>query len=310
MNGIKGVTFGDIHTSSFGIYLSNVTVGSPEPKQFLVDIPGADGSLDMSGYFGGVKYENRKITLVFTFPQKGKQLLYAYSDFLAAVHGKYFDSIILDDDPDFHYVGRISVGKLSKSVISKVNVECDCQPFKYGNTKNLVTINVVAPEFPDGWLYGDINGDSVIDRTDLSLMDSLIGKRSFESDAALYADFDFDGIVTRSEKDALENYLKFPGAYTSFKDHVTAEPVSLNFRNCRRKIIDFGSSPVNVDFTVISIDRTRLWELRIDNVPQFLFSSRKSYSMTLSGSHEIMIVTGNAYTTGSFGVSWDNAGTL
>ena len=100
---LKGVKFGDIHTSTFGIYLSKVTIGTPSPKKFTVDIPGADGSLDMTDYFGGVKYDSRKITLIFTFPQRGQQLLTAYSDFLNAVHGKRFDSIILDDDDNFHY---------------------------------------------------------------------------------------------------------------------------------------------------------------------------------------------------------------
>ena len=92
---LKGVKFGDIHTSTFGIYLSKVTIGTPNPKKFTVDIPGAYGSLDMTDYFGGVKYDSRKITFIFTFPQRGKQLLNAYFDFLNAVHGKRFDIIIL-----------------------------------------------------------------------------------------------------------------------------------------------------------------------------------------------------------------------
>lgn len=307
---IKGVTFGNIHTGSFGIYLSKVSIESPKPKQFLIDIPGADGSIDMTEYFGGVKYENRKITLVFTFPQRGKRLLAVYSDFLAAVHGKYFDSIILDDDKQFHYAGRITVGNLSKSSLSKINVECDCQPYKYSNAKKTVTINVTDTEFPDGWVYGDVNGDGVVDQSDLDMMTALIGRRSFESDAAIRADFDFDGIVTANEKNVLENYLKFPGTHDSFKSYVLAPPISFDFKNCRRKKIDFGSAPVNVTFAVENIDNFRKWELRIDGIPQFDFSVRTSYSMILRGVREVMIVTYGAETTGSFSVSWDNAGVL
>lgn len=310
MNSIKGVTFGDIHTSKFGIYLSKVTVGSPEPKKFLIDIPGSDGSLDMSEYFGGIKYGNRKIDLVFSLPQRGTQLLTAYSNILADLHGKYFDSIILDDDPNYHYAGRITVGTLSKSAVSKINIECDCQPYKYSNAKKTVTINVTDTEFPDGWVYGDVNGDGVVDQSDLDMMTSLIGRRSFESDAALRADFDFDGVVTANEKNVLENYLKFPGTHDSFKSYVLAPPVSFNFKNCRRKKIDFGSAPVNVTFTVENINSFRKWELRIDGIPQFDFSIRTSYSMILRGVREVMIVTYSADTTGGFSVSWDNAGVL
>ena len=59
---MKGVTFGDIHTSTFGIYLSSVTIGEAVVKKFLLDIPGASGSLDLTEYFGSVSYENRIIS--------------------------------------------------------------------------------------------------------------------------------------------------------------------------------------------------------------------------------------------------------
>lgn len=308
-NDLKGVKFGNIHTKDFGIYLSKVTVGTPNPKKFTVDIPGADGSLDMTDYFGSVKYESRKLTFIFTFPQRGKQLINAYSEFLNAVHGKRFDSIILDDDRDFHYVGRVAVGNLAKASLSKVTVECECDPYKYSNSRNTITLNVDSVEFPENWLYGDVNGDGIIDQSDLELMDSLIGKRAFESDNALRADFDFDGKVSEIEKNVLDYYLKYGNGQT-FQEYVTAEPVSFYFRNCRRKIIDFGGSPVKVNFDVESINGVKLWDLKIDNIPQFILTSRKSYSMILSGVHEIMITTAIDYTSGVFKISWDNQGSL
>ncbi len=308
-NNLRGVKFGDTHTGSFGIYLSKVTIDTPKPKKFMVDIPGADGSLDMTDYFGGVKYDSRKLTFIFTFPQRGKQLLQVYSDFLNAVHGKHFDSIILDDDREFHYVGRVTVGNLAKSALSKVTVECECDPYKYSNARNVITLNVDSVEFPSGWLYGDVNGDGIIDQSDSDMLESLIGKRAFESDSALRADFDFDGVVSENEKTVLDYYLKYGNGQT-FQEYVTTDPVSFNFRNCRRKIIDFGSSPVNVNFEVESIDGAKLWDLKIDSIPQFILTSRKSYSMILSGVHEIMITTAIDYTSGIFKISWDNQGSL
>ena len=52
----KGVKFGEIHTSSYGLVLSKKTIETPSPKLETVDIPGADGKLDMTEYFGDVKY--------------------------------------------------------------------------------------------------------------------------------------------------------------------------------------------------------------------------------------------------------------
>ena len=51
----KGVKFGEIHTSSYGLVLSKKTIETPSPKLETVDIPGADGKLDMTEYFGDVK---------------------------------------------------------------------------------------------------------------------------------------------------------------------------------------------------------------------------------------------------------------
>ncbi len=200
---MKGVTFGTIHTSDFGIYLSSVTIGEAVVKKYQLDIPGASGSLDLTEFFGSVTYENRTLEFEFTFPQRNEKLLSAYSDFLQAVHGKEF-KIILDDDKDFHYVGRVNVGELKKSALSKVSVECDCQPFRYSNSTNVVEIIVDDVEFPTQWLYGDINGSGTITNVDLAAVKTMVGKKSYESETALRADFDFDGVVTDSEVNILE----------------------------------------------------------------------------------------------------------
>ncbi len=82
-------------------------------------------------------------------------------------------------------------------------------------------------------------------------------------------------------------------------------------RNCKRVTIDFGDAPVDVTFAVKSITNTRLWEVRVDNIPLGQHVSGKdSYTTRLSGKHEIMIVTANPNTTGTFEVKWDNAGRL
>lgn len=128
----KGVKFGDIHTSSYELVLSKKTIEAPSPKLETVDVPGADGSLDMTEYFGGVRYNNRKIKLEFSTELSGNELLEMYSNVQNDLHGVRFDSIILDDDKDYRYTGRVVSVSLTESRISRIIIECECEPYKIG----------------------------------------------------------------------------------------------------------------------------------------------------------------------------------
>lgn len=278
-------------------------------KEHRLDIPGANGTLDLTDFFGSTAYENRKITLRFTFPHHNDELLSVYSSFQQAVHGKHFDSIILDDDKNYHYIGRVSVGTLKKGVISAVTVECECEPYKYKNIGNLVEIKVDDVEFPTAWLYGDVTGNKVVNVNDLNEMNRLIGKRTYESARALRADFDFDGVVTETDRSALNSYIN-SGSQLTFEDYIITNMNSslIEMKNCKRVPIDFGDAPVKVTFSVKEITHTRLWELRIDNIPEFTLHGYETHSTYLSGKHEIMIATANINTTGTFNVTWNSAG--
>ncbi len=305
----KGVTFGNVHTSSFGVFLSSVEIGTAEVKKNKIDIPGASGSLDLTEFLGRVCYGNRELKFEFTFPQRNSALLSAYSAFQVALHGKHFESIILDDDTSHRYVGRVSVGELKKDVISSVSVVCDCNPFKYSTAQNSVVISVTGVEYPS-WTYGDVNGDGVIDSRDLTAVTALSGKKSFESLSALRADFNFDGEVSDAEKNILNWYLLY-GSGTEFKNYALSNSAFFEtLRNCKRCVIDFGEAPVKVKFTRLGSDHTRLWDLRIDNISQFGLHGYSEYSVILSGSHEVMITTANTNTTGEFSVTWDGVGVL
>ena len=147
----KGVKFGDKHTSTYGIVLSDKTIDTPEPKTESVDIPGADGSIDMTEFLGSVKYKNRKIRLDFSVVNKlNAELLETYSAILADLHGKRFESIILDDDPGYKYSGRVTGVTLSSSdSVPRISIEADCEPYKQS-----VNLNVVA--FTAGSANGDV----------------------------------------------------------------------------------------------------------------------------------------------------------
>lgn len=140
---MKGVTFGDFHSwDDFSLILNSKLIGSPEAKTTTVEIPGADGVLDISEYFGEVKYKNRKLSFDFSTIVPKCEFLNLFSAIQNAIHGKRI-RIILDDDPDFYYVGRISVSewKADKN-IGRITIDCDCEPYKYRMNKTVISVNV------------------------------------------------------------------------------------------------------------------------------------------------------------------------
>lgn len=129
---MKGITFGSYHSyDDFNLLLVSKEVGSPNVKVKEIDIPGADGSLDLTDFFGEAKYEN--VTHKFQFqtivPQSN--FLSLFSTIKNAIHGKKL-RIIIDDDPSFYYVGRCFVSAFTNEKnIGTVAVECVCEPWKY-----------------------------------------------------------------------------------------------------------------------------------------------------------------------------------
>ena len=47
---------------------------------------------------------------------------------------------MLDDDPEYYYVGRLDVSALSKNKnIGQISIECTCEPWKYKELPTVVT---------------------------------------------------------------------------------------------------------------------------------------------------------------------------
>ena len=137
---MKGITFGNLHSyDDLNLVLTSKEIGSPAVKERKIDIEGADGSLDLTDFFGEAKYED--VTHKFTFstivPQA--RFLSLFSTVKNALHGKKM-RIILDGDPLFFYMGRIKVSSFTNEKnIGVISVECDCEPYKYKLNKTVVS---------------------------------------------------------------------------------------------------------------------------------------------------------------------------
>lgn len=144
---MNGITFGNYHSyDDLHLILASKEIGAPTVKTMKIDVAGADGSLDLTDYFGEPKYGN--VIHKFQFSTIGSQSEFpaTFSAVKNALHGKKM-RVILDDDSHFFYVGRLDVSSFTSSKgIGKINIEADCEPYKYKAAKTVVSRAVNGTE--------------------------------------------------------------------------------------------------------------------------------------------------------------------
>lgn len=137
---MKGIRFGDVHSwDDLKMILSSKEMGAPAVKSKKLDIEGADSALDLTDFFGEPKYEDVTHKFQFSTIVPYSEFMTLYSTIKNAIHGKKM-RIILDDDPLFYWMGRCYVsGFTNEKSIGQVQVECDCEPYKYKLAKTVVS---------------------------------------------------------------------------------------------------------------------------------------------------------------------------
>lgn len=107
-------------------------VQPPVPKTYYEDIPGADGSLDLSTATAGrITYQRRPITLHFGCGYPLNHWPAILSEILKQFHGKE-GKLIFDDDPMYYYIGRMKVSDYKRvSTLGTFTITMDADPYKY-----------------------------------------------------------------------------------------------------------------------------------------------------------------------------------
>lgn len=126
------VTFGSKDSyDDFDLVLTSKSIESPKAKTNAVDVPGMDGVVDLTEYFGEVNYSNRKLSFEFSTVEPVDDFASIYSTLQNEVNGRRMQ-IRLSDDPGYYYVGRVQLNdwKTDKAV-GKIAVDVDCEPYKY-----------------------------------------------------------------------------------------------------------------------------------------------------------------------------------
>ena len=130
-----GVLFDDIHSFyDLNLILSAVEITPASPKTTYVDIPGADGSIDLTEAHGEVKYSDRSITCTFTMNPTGDLSEAAWEEKKTEVSNRLSGKacrITLDKDPDYYWQGRCTVNSFkSNKRLRQIVVTGKIRPYK------------------------------------------------------------------------------------------------------------------------------------------------------------------------------------
>jgi phage-related protein len=141
-----GITFNDIHSyKDLNLVLSEVDIPPAKPKTTYIDIPGADGALDVSEAHGDIKFSDRECTFVFTMlPTDSMTWETKKTEVSNLLNGKQM-RIVLDKDDNYYYTGRCTVdGYDVDGKIRQIEVKARVNPYKFKLDKTTVTVNLTS----------------------------------------------------------------------------------------------------------------------------------------------------------------------
>lgn len=126
----------------------------PKPKTTYIDIPGGNGSLDLSESLTGYPvYNNREGTFKFRVMNGYMEWFERYSEIMEYLHGRKLYAV-LNDDPNWFYSGRFSVDAWdSGDTWSEVTIGYNVNPFKWSISSST-----------DDWLWDPFNFNTGIIR--------------------------------------------------------------------------------------------------------------------------------------------------
>lgn len=110
---------------------SRLLFNPPKVKTKYIDIPGADGVIDLTTSLRSTPaYENREGTFEFYVLNGYGNWASRYSEIMNFLHGKLLKAA-LEDDPGFYYQGRFAVDAWgSESSWSTITISYNVSPYK------------------------------------------------------------------------------------------------------------------------------------------------------------------------------------
>ena len=106
-------------------------IAPPSIKVKQVDIPGANGILDLTSVLTGYPtYNNRTGSLSFILAPGFESWETAKTQIMRYLYGRQM-RVYLSDDPEYYYLGRVTVSDLSSDArLNGITIDYDFYPFK------------------------------------------------------------------------------------------------------------------------------------------------------------------------------------
>lgn len=125
-----------------GLLLIPRKIPKPKPKTNIIDIPGGDGSLDLSEVVAGeIKYNDYEIPFEFHVIDEDLDWDSKVSEIANRLNGKK-KNIIISSDPNYYFVGvRCEVNEFSSNKrLGNIAINCRVKPYKL--KKNVSTYSI------------------------------------------------------------------------------------------------------------------------------------------------------------------------
>ena len=162
---LDGATTYDSVTD-WGMTLTHCDEQKPAPKFNRIDVPGTNGSVDVSAALSGdIPFEDRTVELTFFKLCTDHDAAYALAgDVAAAVHGKQMQLQTPDarTDGDTWYTGDVEITECRfEDRGCEIDVRAVCSPFRYSETGGRLEIS----DFSGGTVIGASNLLKISDST-------------------------------------------------------------------------------------------------------------------------------------------------
>ena len=145
MNGVKFVDKDGQEKHSitdWDLLMISKNIPDAEPKEIYLDIPYADGQLDITEWTGSVNYNNRQLTFTFDIFQNSDEWWELRKEISTYLNGRRM-KITLDQDQDFYYYGRCKIPNFSNiTTVANIVVEANVEPYKYLQEETVIEIDM------------------------------------------------------------------------------------------------------------------------------------------------------------------------
>lgn len=128
---LTNTTFKRHTADDWGLVMSEKVIGTPKVKTKTVELADRDGVFDFTESLTGVPaYGTRELSFTFEYLDSLKDWPEIIDDIRNFLHGRRL-KIFEPDDPNYYYIGRVSVGDPSSGLVKVFSVTVTADTWKY-----------------------------------------------------------------------------------------------------------------------------------------------------------------------------------